>query len=400
VGLFDAGEGALHRPAGTGVLAHLLACLHDDADPSPDAQVDLALLDGRLLRSPPLPQQLWFGPRSPHVGDRRRVGALEGVLLGLPEQLQDHIAPSSGRTALVVVIVVDAVHHTGRPRGQPLAGRPGARRRPAAGSAGEPGGRTRRPAYTGLFTGEALPRVLEHLELAVAAEREADQVALGATPEHLGVALQASLGMAHALDGDQDACELHMEGALLAAKRVASPFAEAYARLFAGWAAAVLDDADTAWEHAEVGVALWEVAGLSYLATLSTPVHAWAAAVRDSDPASEAARLRAAVDALAGAGHRHALAFWQLLLADVLELAGQGVGARTTIEEATALAQRIGERLDGPLVQRVAAVPLGQRASHQPSVAVAEASRSGANRRSRMRASSWGRPVRRPGSLS
>jgi hypothetical protein len=50
------------------------------------------VLDGGPLRSPPLPQQLWFGPRSPHVvvprGLHRSQDVLGGVRPLLPQRLE------------------------------------------------------------------------------------------------------------------------------------------------------------------------------------------------------------------------------------------------------------------------------------------------------------------------
>src|SRR5918994_3421196 len=88
--LVDAGEGALHRPAGALVFAHLLAGLGDDVDAAADAQVDLARRHGGLVWPPPGAEAIGFGPCPPHGVYRCRVGALEVQLLPLLEQLCDH----------------------------------------------------------------------------------------------------------------------------------------------------------------------------------------------------------------------------------------------------------------------------------------------------------------------
>lgn len=209
--------------------------------------------------------------------------------------------------------------------------------------------------YTAMFTGAPSSVVHEHLARASAAEDRAEPAMLATTPEHLAVAQRVSSAMAYALDGEHDAACQGMDDAVAVARGLNSPFAEAYARMFAAWGASVVDDADVAWEHAEAGMQVCEVAGLGYLATMITPAHAWAAATRGDDAVTAATRLREATGVLAGAGHRHALAFWQLLLADVLALAGDEAASHTVAEQAMALADEIGERVDGPLVRRVVA---------------------------------------------
>jgi DNA-binding SARP family transcriptional activator len=208
-------------------------------------------------------------------------------------------------------------------------------------------------AYTDLFSGVGADDVLARLALAAEAERQADPVALARTPEHLGLSRRVNVAMAHAIAGDVDAALRSGDQAVRYARDAASSFQEAYARLFAAWAAALVDRPVEALAQASAGLVVCDTAGFGSVRALIDPLHAWATARCGSDPAEQAARMTAALEALVDAEHVHAVGHWFGLLAEVHLLAGDPVAARAAGGRSSELGRVTGERVYDATLARV-----------------------------------------------
>ena len=210
-------------------------------------------------------------------------------------------------------------------------------------------------AYSELFLGVDVDTVLGRLRTAREHEAAADPDTLGMTSEHLGVAIRITEALAHALRGEAEPALAAVDEAVAVARTADRPFSEAYARMFGGFASAVLDRPEEARAHGDAGLAICDRLGLDHLANLTIPAHGWACARLGGDADAEVARVGVAIDGLATTGHHHALAQWMLLHAEIRALAGDDDGARDTLAAARALADRIGECVYGPQLARVEA---------------------------------------------
>jgi DNA-binding SARP family transcriptional activator len=208
-------------------------------------------------------------------------------------------------------------------------------------------------AYTDLFAGAATEDVLARLEVAAEAERRADPASLARTPEHLGLSRLVNLTMAHALAGDVEPALEAGAAAVRYAQGAAGDFQEGYARMFAAWAAALVDRPEAARTQASSGLELCEHGGYGSIRSLIEPVHAWAAARCGEVPQEQAARMAPVLEALIASGHLHALGHWFGLLAEVQVLAGDDAGARSSLRRADELAAATGERAYGRAIARV-----------------------------------------------
>jgi DNA-binding SARP family transcriptional activator len=208
-------------------------------------------------------------------------------------------------------------------------------------------------AYTDLFAGAATEDVLARLEVAAEAERRADPASLARTPEHLGLSWRVNLAMAHAVAGDVEPALEAGAAAVRYAQSAAGGFQESYARMFAAWAAALVDRPEAALTQASAGLELCEDAGYGSIQALTEPVHAWAAARCGEVPQEQAARMAPVLEALIASGHLHALGHWFGLLAEVHALGGDHDQARAALRHADELAATTGERAYGRALARV-----------------------------------------------
>ena len=200
-------------------------------------------------------------------------------------------------------------------------------------------------AYTGLFRGVGRDVLDDHLRAAAVAESAAPPETLALTPERLMVARRVTLALTEALHGDADDAVATIEDAVVQGRTVGTPFSEAYARMFGGFVAALVDRPDAAAELAGPGMELATGMSLEHLANLTAPSLGWAR-VRLGDPAEPHLRhMAAAIDALVAAGHLHAVPMWQLLLADAHAAAGDLAAGRDALQASRATARRIGEEV-------------------------------------------------------
>lgn len=211
-------------------------------------------------------------------------------------------------------------------------------------------------AYTGTFTGMARDELLGHVAAAEVAVVDADPESLAATPEHLAVALCTTRGIVHALLGDADPAIAGVEAAVAEAVGLGHPFAEAYARMFGGFAAAALDLPEVARGWTSPAIEICDRMELVHLANLTIPSHGWACARTGEDPGLQAARMARAIEELTAAGHRHALPMWWTLYAEVSLLAGDRTGAGTALGRAREIAVELGERAYDRQFARVGAL--------------------------------------------
>jgi DNA-binding SARP family transcriptional activator len=176
---------------------------------------------------------------------------------------------------------------------------------------------------------------------------------LAATPEHLGVTVRLAEVTARALAGDPDtlpACER----LLGYATAVGRPFPLVAANLFAAWSAAVAGDPIAALRWSSAGLELCERFRFGQAAHLLQPVHGWARTQLGDDPIEQVARISEAVHLLEEAGHRHVLAQWLVLLADVCARAGDLAAARTSLDHARTTIAATGEVVYLPQVAAMA----------------------------------------------
>ncbi|HEX2028050.1 MAG TPA: BTAD domain-containing putative transcriptional regulator [Nitriliruptorales bacterium] len=228
-------------------------------------------------------------------------------------------------------------------------------------------------AYTHVTTTGEADVALAHCRQARSAEPAADPAELAATPEHLSLALRVTESLAWAVTGDAERALAASEEAIALAQSVGPPFREAYARLFAGWTAALLSDPHRALEYTEPGIEVSRSEDLPYTLGLTIPTNSWAKARLGEDPRAMAARVAEAVESLCAVGHKHAVPQWLLLLADIHLLAGDRTDAAARIADARQLLQLTGERFYGAQIAALeerlsdAAVQHGERRPPGPS---------------------------------
>lgn len=117
--------------------------------------------------------------------------------------------------------------------------------------------------------------------------------------------------------------------------------------MIAAWPAAAIDRLELALVHAETGLALCDAAGLIFLAGLTSPFHAWAAARCGQEPHEQAARMAEALASLTAAGHLHGLPHWHALHAEIHLLAGDPAAASVSYSRARGLGETTGELVYG-----------------------------------------------------
>ncbi len=211
-------------------------------------------------------------------------------------------------------------------------------------------------AYTDLFRAEPADHVRHHLDAAARAEAGANPDTLGLTPERLPVARRITVALLAAFEGDVELTRTVLDDAVAVARAHGTPFSEAYARMFGGFACAALDRPELAHRYTREGLEQSVAMGLEHLANLTIPTDAWASARLGDDPVAAAARITAAVDALVAAGHLHAVPQWRLLLAEVHALAGDVDAARAALADSREMSARIAEDVYRPQWERVEAV--------------------------------------------
>jgi DNA-binding SARP family transcriptional activator/DNA polymerase III delta prime subunit len=171
---------------------------------------------------------------------------------------------------------------------------------------------------------------------------------LAATPEHLGVTVRLAVAIATALAASRrETLEAARDGVAYAAE-LGRPFPLVAAHLFAGWAAAVVDEPGVAAEATTAALELCERSGFRQAANLLTPIDAWAAARLGADAAEQAERMVRAIEALEASGHLHARPQWSVLLAEVLLLAGDVEGAAARVADGRAIVAVTGEHAQDP----------------------------------------------------
>jgi DNA-binding SARP family transcriptional activator len=208
-------------------------------------------------------------------------------------------------------------------------------------------------AYTDLFAGAAVEDVRARLRVAADAEAAADPDALARTPEHLGLSRRVTVTMAEALGGDADATLTAAEETVAFGRQLANPFQQAYAHLFASWAASLVDRPDVARSQAVEGLALCDRERFAYMRLLLEPIHGWAAARGGAEAREQAAVITRAIDRLGAAGQAHAVGSWLLLLTEVHLLAGDRRDAVAALERAERHGAACGEQVYGTLAERV-----------------------------------------------
>lgn len=208
-------------------------------------------------------------------------------------------------------------------------------------------------AYTGVFRGAPFETVMSHVDQAQQAEARADPATLAMTPERLAVALRVTRSLAHALHGEPALALSVIDDAVVTACRIGLPFSEAYARMFGGIVAALVDDPERARTLTEPGLDRCALMGLEHLANLTVPTHAWASARMGEDPGAQAERMIVAMEGLLAVGHRHAMPLWWALLAEVRLKAGDGAGADQALVASRGLAAELGETVYGAQWARI-----------------------------------------------
>ena len=210
-------------------------------------------------------------------------------------------------------------------------------------------------AYTGLFRGLGRDALDRHLRAAAVAEAAAPPETLALTPERLMVARRVTHALTEALHGDPDEAVAVIEDAITQGRTVGTPFSEAYARMFGGFVAALVDRPGVAADLAGPGMELATGMSLEHLANLTAPTLGWAQVVLGEPPEDHLRRMADAIDALVAVGHLHAVPMWQLLLADAHAVAGNLATARDVLQASRATARQIGEEVYGHQWARVEA---------------------------------------------
>lgn len=206
--------------------------------------------------------------------------------------------------------------------------------------------------YTGFFNGGDASEQLAHMAQARALAGAADEALLAATPEHVTVSMHVAEATVRALGAANGAVQVAQQG-VARAEALGRPFAEAYARLFAGWVGAVTGEPEFARDVTEAGLRICAEFKFRHAANLTIPANAWARAQLGEDPAEQASRIEAALDGLSAAGQRHAHAQWLVLLADTQRLAGAFEEAERRLSEAEATSIEVGEPVYGPQIERL-----------------------------------------------
>lgn len=130
--------------------------------------------------------------------------------------------------------------------------------------------------------------------------------------------------------------ELALERGLAAldlAKRLLHPFSQAYALHFMGTLSQLCGDHEATYHYADAQIALSETYGFSFWAATGRMLKAWSESTEQPID-SVCTRFQQALHAYEDSGNRLARSYFQALLAELLQKAGQLDKARQTIESA------------------------------------------------------------------
>ncbi len=123
------------------------------------------------------------------------------------------------------------------------------------------------------------------------------------------------------------------QAALELAKRLLHPFSQAYALHFMGTLSQLCGDYEATFRYADAQIALSETYGFSFWVATGQMLKAWAESTEQSDDAI-CKRFQQALHAYEKSGNRLARSYFQAILAELLQKAGQHDKARQTIESA------------------------------------------------------------------
>lgn len=133
--------------------------------------------------------------------------------------------------------------------------------------------------------------------------------------------------------GKTDEALARSQAALDLAKQLAHPFSQAYALHFMGTLSQLCGDHKATYRHADAQIALSETYGFSFWTATGHMLKAWSESIEQ--PADDVCeRFQQALNDYEKSGNRLARSYFQALLAELFQSAGQIDKARQTIESA------------------------------------------------------------------